>query len=381
MRHFHILLFLFVSLALSAQKQVREAYEYSRDVPVYVDSLIDELTYPMAWGHSPITDFSQWRTAARQKVLDCMLMPPRMAPSFDVEVVATEQRDGYTARKIRFNQNAYARVTAYLLVPDGGGKHPAVIALHDHGGHLYIGKEKMVRPFGVSKEVSDDAQAWADKFYDGKYMGDELARLGYVVLSTDAPLWGERGRGEGVDRKKYDLIAGNMQMLSRDLSAWMTFDDMAATDMLAGLPEVDSSRIACVGFSMGGYRSWMLSAMSDRIKCAAAICWMVTTEAQLGTTNPRAENGGFANCLPGVRQWLDYPHIASMACPKPMLFISGGKDKLFPVKGISDAFQQMHEVWDSQKASMNLTTEIRDMGHECGLSVQTTIYDWLKKNL
>lgn len=375
-----LLLLLLAPLAAMAQKQVREAYEYARDVPAYVDSILGELTYPLAWQHSGLADFDAWRSTARAKVRECMLTPPPPAPA-DMEIVATEQRHGYKAHRIRFNQHAYARVTAYLLIPDTPGPHPALNVLHDHGGHLYIGKEKMVRPFGVTQEVTDDAQAWVDKLYDGRWLGDTLAQLGYVVLSTDAPLWGERGRREGVDRKKYDLIAGNMQLLGRDLSAWMTYDDIAATELLATLPEVDTTRIGCVGFSMGAYRSWMLAALSDRIKASAQVCWMVTTHAQLGSQNPRAENGGFANCLPGLRQWLDYPHIASLACPHPMLFISGERDHLFPADGVRDAFQTMHDTWRSQGADSRLTTELWPMGHECGRQVQERLISWLRENL
>lgn len=373
-----VLFLLFLPLLACAQK--REAYEYAFDRPVYVDSLLDELTYPMAWGNSPITDFDQWREAARATVRDCMLLPPRQRDP-EVEVLATEQRDGYVARKIAFWQNAYARTTAYLLVPDAPGKHPAVNLLHDHGGHLFIGKEKMVRPFGVSAEVMDDARAWVDKLYEGSFVGDSLARRGYVVLATDAPLWGERGRKEGVRRDKYDIIAGNMQLLGRDLSAWMTIDDIFATEMLARMPEVDASRIACFGFSMGAYRSWMLAAMSDRIKCAAAVCWMVTTRAQMGSQRQKAENGGFANCLPALRRYMDYPHIAAMACPRPMLFISGDADKLFPADGIRDAFQTLRDTWASQGYADQLTTELWPMGHECGLKVQARLYRWLAENL
>ena len=35
-----------------------------------------------------------------------------------------------------------------------------------------------------------------------------------------------------------------------------------------------------MGFSMGGYRAWMLSALSDKIRAGAAICWMTTTDCQ-----------------------------------------------------------------------------------------------------
>ena len=350
--------------------QQRENYEFDNDIPRYVEQLKQELTYPMAWGNSPIRNFKKWKKAARQIVFQCMMTPPRRATAWNMEVLGEEHRDGYRAQKIAFNINAYSRITAYLLIPDGKGPFPAINALHDHGAHLFIGKEKMIRPFMVTQEVADDADAWTRQLYDGQYMGDYLARHGYVVFSMDAPMWGERGRREGVDRNRYDIIAGNMMMLGRDLSAFMTYDDLAATDFLAQLPCVDAKRIGCVGCSMGGYRAWMLSALSDHIKAGASICWMINTDAQLTKRYGRREYGGFANCIPALRQYLDYPHIASLACPKAMLFINGRKDHLFPLPGVEQAFDEMHRVWKSQHADSNLVTELWDIPHSCGLQVQ-----------
>ena len=385
-----------VALAQTSSKpklQKREKYEWQGEIPTYVETLKKELTYPMAWGNSPIKNFKKWKKAARGKVFECMMTPPKAAAAWDMEVLGEEQRDGYKAQKIAFNINAYSRITAYLLIPDGKGPFPTVNALHDHGAHLFIGKEKMIRPFftlgekdsptkqALCQEILDDADAWARQLYDNQYVGDYLAKHGYVVFSADAPMWGERGRKEGVDRNKYDLIAGNMMMLGRDLSAFMTYDDIASTEFLASLPMVDAKRIGCVGCSMGAYRSWMLSALSDRIKAGASICWMITTDAQLTRRFGRKENGGFANCIPGLRQYLDYPHIASLACPKPMLFINGTKDKLFPVPGVEDAFAEMHKVWKSQGADNLLDTELWEIPHSCGLKAQEKMLEFLDKNL
>lgn len=365
--------------AVFAQKRSR--YEYYKDIPAYVDSIQNELTYPMAWGNSRETDFDKWRTLAREKVLECMMTPPPAASSYNYKVITEERRDGYKALKVEFRLSAYYTVRAYILVPDGKGPFPAINLLHDHGGHLFIGKEKMIRPIEEDSVVVEDADRWQDVVYGGQYMGDFLARHGYVVFSTDAPMWGERGRAEGVDRNKYDIIAGNMMMLGRDLSAFMTYDDIAGTDFLATLPFVDASRIGCAGCSMGAYRAWMLSALSDKIKAGASVCWMVTTDVQMTWKYGRKENGGFANCIPGLRQYLDYPHIASMACPKPMLFINGDKDKLFPLPGVKKAFDIMHDVWKSQGADKNLTTEIWDMKHECPPRAQDAVLNFFDKHL
>ena len=378
-------------LVLTASAQKREKYEFERNLPVYADSLIADLTYPLAWGNSDIRDFGLWKQAARQKVFDCMLTPPpppaverageNSKQKYPYTILFEEQRDGYKARKIEIRLSRYYSVPAYVLIPDGKGPFPAINALHDHGAHLFIGKEKMIRPLACEDStVIKDAEEWLAG-YEGQFFGDYLARHGYVVFSADAPMWGERGQKEGARRDRYDMIAGNMMMYGIDLSAYMTYDDIAGTEFLASLPEVDAQRIGCTGWSMGAYRAWMLSALSDHIKVGAAVCWMVTTDEQMSFKYSRTENGGFANCFPGLRRWLDYPHIASIACPKPMLFINGSQDKLFPVAGAKKAFATMHEVWKSQGAADKLETELWDMPHSCPLKAQARVLEFFQKNL
>ena len=379
----HQVVFILLSclICMDAMAQKRDKYEFYKDFPVYADKLLGQLTYPLAWGNSDIKDFIEWKSAARRKVFECMMTPPPEAKSYDVKVIGEEKREGYTARKLEFNLSDFYRVRAYVLIPDGEGPFPAVNLLHDHGAHLYIGKEKMIRPFDDDSLVLDDADKWVDNLYGGQYFGDYLAKNGYVVFSTDAPMWGERGRAEGVDRSKYDIIAGNMMMYGRDRSAFMTYDDIASTDFLATLPEVDPKRIGCAGCSMGAYRAWMLSALSDKISACAAVCWMITTDVQMTWKYGRKESGGFANCIPALRQYLDYPHIASIACPKPTLFISGTEDKLFKVPGVKKAFKIMHEVWDSQNAGGNLETELWPIPHSCGIEAQQRVLDFFNKKL
>ena len=372
--------FIIMGLVVSttALSQYTSSYELEREMPVFLDKLKKELTYPLAWGNSPVKNFKKWRKQARAEVLNAMLAPPPYTTDYRTEIIAEEQRDGYSARKISFNLTGYSRVCAYLLIPDGKGPFPAVVLLHDHGGHYTIGKEKMIRPFAIDKAILDDSDGWARNCYGGQYVGDYLAAHGYVVISVDALYWGERGRKEGADGSKYADVAGNFMMLGRSLSAFMNYEDIYTTDYLATFPEVDSKRIACMGFSMGGYRAWMLSALSDKIRAGAAICWMTTTDCQFSWEYGR-ERGGFANMLPGIRRYLDYPHIASIACPKPMFFLNGEHDGLFPVVGVKAAFEEMHKVWKEQSADERLKTELWNMPHDCGVKVQRAILDFFNK--
>ena len=355
-------------------QQKTNAYEFEKDYPVFLNQIKSELTYPMAWGNSSTTNFDEWRQEGRNVVFDAMLTPPPIAQDYDMTVVATQQRNGYEARKIQFNLTDYSRVPAYLLVPEGKGPFPAVVLLHDHGAHFSIGKEKMIRPFDVDSLVVADSQQWIDKCYDGQYPGDYLASKGYVVLAIDALFWGERGRKEGVRYDSQQAISCVFDMLGRSWSGFVTYEDIYSADFLASLAEVDADKIGCMGFSMGGYRSWMLSALTDRVKAGAAVCWMTTTDHQLSPQYGKGKgDSNYANVLPGLRRYLDYPHIASLACPKPMLFFNGTTDKLFPVSAVEDAYQTMGEVWNSQSASNKLITKLWDTPHVCNREMQVEI--------
>ena len=105
---------------VSATAQKREKYEFMRNLPVYADSLIADLSYPLAWGNSEVKDFAEWKRVARQKVFDCMLMPPPPpADGYETKILFEEQREGYKARKVEIRLSRYYTVPAYVLVPDG----------------------------------------------------------------------------------------------------------------------------------------------------------------------------------------------------------------------------------------------------------------------
>lgn len=360
----------------------RENYEIEWGEPIYYEQLIDRLTFPLAWENAGIADFGEWKAAAREKLFECMLALPPAAP-FEPEITATEQRDGYKVHKIRFNISGYARVSAYLLVPDGNGPFPALVMLHDHGAEFYIGKEKMVRPFGVDEAVARRAEEWAEACYGGRFVGDEYARQGYVVLSVDALFWGERGRREGVNF--YDgqqALSANLLQLGMSWTGVVTADDVQSAELLASLPEVDEKRIGCVGFSMGAHRAWMLAAASDRIAATAAVCWMNTTRGLMTPQNNQLKGGSaYSMLLPGIRNWLDYAHVASIACPRPMLFFNGRQDKLFPVQGVEDAYRTLCGTWESQQAGQDLVTKLWDLPHTFNVPMQDEAQQFFDKYL
>lgn len=354
-------------------------YEVQDNMPSFYEQLKQSLTYPMAWGNSPEKDFSKWREEAREKLLECMDPAPPVVP-YDMKVLATEKRKGYEVQKIVFNVSGYSRVPAYLLVPEGKGPFPAVLLLHDHGAHFTIGKEKMVRPFGVSDVVMKDADNWCKICYDGQYVGDYLAENGYVVLALDALFWGERGRKEYARYDSQQALSANLLQMGMSWGGLIAWDDIRSAEFLASLPQVDKEKVGTMGFSMGAHRTWMTMAATDVVKAGAAVCWMNTTDSLMTLTNNQNKGGSaYAMLIPNIRRYMDYPHVASIACPKPMLFTNGLKDKLFPVEGVKAAYETMHKVWDGQGAGEHLQTKFYDLPHFCSKEIQQTILEFFNR--
>jgi len=364
-------------------RQPGPAFDYQKpgikdSLPAFRDEAAARLTYPMSWLSGNFNDFAAWRKIARGKAIECLLAPPPPAP-FAPNIVAEEDRGTYVARKVVFNVSRDSRVLAYMLVPKGSGQFPAVLLLHDHGARFDIGKEKVIRPFNDNAKRVASSLQWVNECYGGRYLGDELAKMGYVCFCMDALNWSDRG-GAGYDGQQ--ALAGNLFHLGMSHAGLIAHEDMRAAEFLATRPEVDPKRVAAMGLSMGCFRTWQVSALSDRISAGVAICWMNTIKGLMvaGNNQTRGQSA-FTMAHPGLYNHLDYPDVASLACPKPMLFYNGLKDTLFPVAGVEDAYAKMRKVWESQGTGDRLATKFWDVPHCFNREMQDEAFAWLNRQM
>lgn len=263
-----------------------------------------------------------------------------------------EHRDGYTAQLVRVPVSHADTATGYLLIPDSIQKAPAVLVLHDHGAHFSIGKEKMVCPIrpaeadsAAYEEIQQDACRWVNKFYNGMFVGDSLAKAGYVVLAIDAVYWGERQQAPtgsasaAVSPKSYQP-AYYQHHLRQYGEAWFETilrDDRACVDYLRRLPCVDSARIAAFGFSMGAFRAWQLAASDTRVKVCVAANWMTTKADHLGGTRLPSDATPSAYSMYRPDCPADYPETAARIAPRPFLLLYGEQDPLFTPDSVQAA--------------------------------------------
>ncbi|HTE20543.1 MAG TPA: alpha/beta hydrolase family protein [Armatimonadota bacterium] len=345
-------------------------------------------------------DRAAWKHAARGKLLELLhYSPPKVDPR--PEVVEKVDRGEYVREKVYFNTTPDVRVPAYVLVPKAAKRPlPGIVALHDHGGFYFWGKEKLVEAPGEAKTEHPVLQEFKREYYGGRSIASDLARQGYVVVVIDMFYWGERRmlldddpadwRDRPTDIPAERIAAFNRRsgqsedLVGRTISAagftWpgvMFWDDRRTVDYLVSRPEVDPKRIGCVGLSVGGLRSCHLAALDDRVKASVVVGWMASFPAQL--KSHIVHTIGHTKLVPGLYRYLDYPDVASLAMPNAMLVINGSRDGLFETKGVRASFDKLEACYRKAGIPDRVRTRLYDTPHEFNGEMQAEAWEWLRK--
>src|SRR5262249_31198701 len=339
-----------------------------------------------------------WKTKARPVLRDLPHHAPPPAPPRP-ETLERIDRGDHVQERVAFNTTPDIRVPAFVLVPKRAPRPaPGLIALHDHGGFYLWGKEKLV--------VTDDEHpALADfkrESYAGRSIATDLARRGYVVLVIDMFYWGERRMVLPADPPDWrerpatitaeriaafnrrageseDLVARTIGAAGFTWPGVMFWDDVRSVDYLASRPEVDPRRLGCVGLSVGGVRSAHLAALDDRIRAAVVVGWMTSFPAQL---RRRVRNTiGHTKLVPGLYRHLDYPDVASLAMPTPLMVINGSRDELFDPDGVRASFTKLEACYAKAGVRDRVRTRLYDAPHELNAEMQAEAWAWLDTHL
>lgn len=338
----------------------------------------------------------EFKTAARAKVFEVLLhRPEKVDPRAEV-VDRTDQGD-HIREKIVFSTTPQFRVPAFVLIPKGLKKPaPAIVDLHSHGGMFLFGKEKVI-------DLGKNHPAMVEyhrRNYDGRPTATAFVRRGYVVISIDAFMFGERrvlldaDLKYGYDRWKYSLddvkylnqqCRGKEGTLVKSLVfaglTWpgiVFWDDIRTVDYLATRPEVDPKRIGCVGISMGGYRSLYLAGLDERIAAACVVGFMSTVRPMI---KAHIDTHSWVHFLPTVHQYLDLPDVVSMMAPKPLLVQQCSKDGLFPLAGMKESVEKIAAVYEKAGVKDRFSGPFYDMPHIFSQAMQDDAFAWFDRQL
>ncbi len=167
---------------------------------------------------------------------------PPLITQPEIEILETQQRETESAgpvtqHRIRFAWTPDQKTTGYLLVPDGPGPHPAVVA-------VYYEPETAI---GVGNPYRDFA--W------------QLAQRGFVTLSI--------GTTEATHAKTFSLYYPSIDDARVQPLSMLAYAAANAWYVLASDPRVDSDRIGIVGHSFGGKWAMFAACLFDKFHCAA----------------------------------------------------------------------------------------------------------------
>jgi dienelactone hydrolase len=344
------------------------------------------------------TDPRKWCEEARRVLLGGLHYdPPACEPR--PEVVDRAEVDGIVREKVIINTTPDVRVPAHVLVPRGLQRPaPALVALHDHGGFYLWGKEKLVRVEPEHPELA----AFKATYYGGRSIADELARRGFVVIVPDAMHWGERGLYFEADpprlvRRAMEVTPQEVrefnarswnheELVSRTALAcgatWaglLIRDDMRVTDYLLTRPEVDRTRVGCLGLSLGSVRAIYLGAVHPAIRASVAACWMSEYQPM---TRTHVRNGiGFTKLIPGLYRDLDWPDVATLHWPHALMTINGTKDGLYPLEAARAATDKIGRVFAKMGPPGRYESVYFEGPHEFNVAMQERAFEWLGRQL
>lgn len=361
-----------------------------------VDALDARAPYPGSFLSGRFPTLDAFTAAGRAAILDAYgYRPPPVDPA--PEVVDRYEGPDFIREKVVFSTTPTFRVPAYVHIPKGlRGRAPAIVDLHSHGGMFLFGKEKVI-DFGRNHPAMTRYHA---ENYASRPTATALVRRGYVVITIDAFMFGERrvlmdaDLGMGWDRARYTLddvtrlnrvcaskestLAKTLTVLGMSWPGVVAWDDMRTVDYLVSRPEVDATRVGCVGVSFGGWRSLFLTALDPRISAGCVVGFMSTIRAML---RRHVDTHSWVHFVPGLHRHLDLPDVASLTAPRPLLVQQCRRDGLFPLAGMEAAVQGIADAYARAGLASRFASRFYDVPHEFNVQMQEDAFAWFDDHL
>jgi dienelactone hydrolase len=342
--------FLIASLSASSPRTRPPFYPDKMKLLVYRDASGEE---------HPIRTAADWDNR-RQHILANMQLVMGNLPDISRQVplnmrVQEEAKTAkYVRRKISFAVEEDDRVPAYLLIPvKRQGKLPAVLCLHQT---VRIGKGE---PAGLGDR-------------ENLRYAVHLAERGYVTLAPDYPSFGEYA----YDFSQSRFPSGTMKAI---------WNNMRAIDLLQTLPEVDATRIGCIGHSLGGHNAMFTAAFDTRIKAVVSSCGFTSFPKYYGGNLKGWTSPRYMPRIASVYQMkpekmpFDFTEVVAALAPRAFLASAPLHDDNFEVSGVRDCLDAALPVYELLGVREKLAAYYPDCGHDFPPAARKVAYEWLER--
>lgn len=308
-----------------------------------------------------VKDLADWkvkREEYRRQLLEMLGLDP-LPERTDLKAAVTgrTEHEEFVVERLHFQSRPGLYVTGSLYVPRAvPGRLPAVLYVCGHGGSKKDGVS-----FG-SKATYQHHGGW-------------FARNGYVCLTIDTLQLGEiEGIHHGTYRYKMWWWL-NRGYTPAGVEAW---NCVRALDYLQTRPEVDPERLGVTGRSGGGAYSWWIAAIDERIRAAVPVAGI--TDLENHVVDGCVE--GHCDCMYMVNTYRwDYPLVAALVAPRPLLLSNSDRDGIFPLDGVIRTYEKARKIYELYGAGEKLGLYMTPGPHKDTQELQTGAFRWLNNHL
>ncbi len=280
------------------------------------------------------TEAEEWQRTLRSKLTELIGGFPSERQPLRPVTLETRAFQGYSREKIVFDSRPGVSVLAYLLLPVNAPRPaPVMICVPGHGR-------------GVDDIVGIDEQG-ADRTDKAGYQHDfaiQVVEAGMAALAIEPMGFGCRrdpvNARQGLGRKACDPAAGGALLVGETMVGWRVWDVMRTIDYISTRPEIDSSRIGCMGISGGGTVTVFSAALEPRIRVALVSGYLNTFRDSIGSLAHCIDN-----YVPGILNWAEMHDIAGLIAPRPLFVESGEKDNIFPILASIASFEEVKKIY------------------------------------
>ena len=358
------LLFLLVSLlAAPAVRAAEESASHDtsrgdRMIARYFRKQTEQLSRGGVDDINTLAEWERMRPVYRQQLLEMLGLDP-LPERTDLRATVTgvTEHDDFRVERLHYQSRPGLYVTANLYLPKNIEKPlPAVLYVCGHG------------------RVEKDGVSYGNKV-SYHHHGSWFAKNGYVCLTIDTLQLGEiEGIHHGTHR--YDMWWWlNRGYTPAGVEAW---NCVRALDYLESRDEVDDERIGVTGRSGGGIYSWWVAAIDDRIRAAVPVAGI--TDLENYVVDGCVE--GHCDCmfLLNTYRW-DYPLVAALVAPRPLLLSNTDQDAIFPLDGVIRTHAKVRKIYELYEAKENLGLNITAGPHKDTQELRVHAFRWLDKHL
>jgi predicted peptidase len=271
-------------------------------------------------------------------------------------------------RKLTYQSDSESRVPAYVFIPLSETVESKLNS--DQSTAKITGPYPAVLCLQQTTSAGKDEPAGLQGDPDMKY-AIELAEAGFVTIAPDYPSFGEYTHDFEADQYQ----SGSMKAI---------WDNSRAIDLLETMPEVDRTRIGCIGHSLGGHNAIFTGQFEPRIQVIVSSCGFTSlSEDDLPSwTGPRYMPLIATSFENDIRKMpVDFHELIAALAPRPFMACYAEKDDDFSASGVRHVLQQAESVYKLYNSESRLLSVRVEAGHSFPKASRERAYRFLSEHL